>query len=53
MAVAQLRCHNKCENTTVEVLCKYDIIVIKLASKQIADVFTNPEQNASVIQSTF
>lgn len=41
MVVVSTACHKRRESTTLDVLCKYDIISTKYRSKQIADVVIN------------
>lgn len=53
MTVVSTVCHNRWETTTLKVLYKYDIGIIKHVSKQIADVVINLRQKDSTIQSTF
>lgn len=53
MVVVITACHKRRESTTLEVLCKYDIISTKYRSKQIADVVINLRPKKFTIQSTF
>lgn len=46
-------CHNRCESTTLKVLYKHNIIIIKHINKQITDVVINLRSKDSTIQSTF